>query len=162
MSLIENKKLHLNYEIKERFEAGLELFGNEVKAIRNSKAEIDGAKIIIRGGEAFIVGMNVSPYQSSEKALPNSSLKERTLNPSLGEVQGWAKNDRTRKLLLKKSEILKLSSESEKGGQIFPIKIYDKHGLLKMEICLAKRKNKKDKRETLKLKEFKKDRREFI
>lgn len=143
MSLIENKKLHLNYEIKERFEAGLELFGNEVKAIRNSKAQIDGAKIIIRGGEAFIVGMNVSPYQASEKL-------EKT------------KNDRTRKLLLKKSEILKLATESEKGGQIFPIKIYDKHGLLKMEICLAKRKNKKDKRETLKLKEFKKDRREFI
>src|SRR5574343_1260266 len=105
MSLVENKKLHLNYEIKERFEAGLELVGNEVKAIRNSKAQIDGAKIIIRGGEAFIVGMNISPYQASEKL-------EKT------------KNDRTRKLLLKKSEILKLATESEKGLQIFPIKIF--------------------------------------
>lgn len=143
MSLVENKKLHLNYEIKERFEAGLELVGNEVKAIRNSKAQIDGAKIIIRGGEAFIVGMNVSPYQASEKL-------EKT------------KNDRTRKLLLKKSEILKLATESEKGLQIFPIKIFDSHGLLKLEIGLAKRKNKVDKRETIKLKEFKKEKKRFI
>ena len=61
----------MNYEIKERFEAGLELFGNEVKAIRNSKAQIDGAKIIIRGGEAFIVGMNVLLIKASEKIKKN-------------------------------------------------------------------------------------------
>jgi len=143
MSLVENKKLHLNYEIKERFEAGLELFGNEVKAIRIGKAQIDGAKIIIRGGEAFIVGMNVSPFQQS--------LKEEK-----------SKNDRTRKLLLKKSEILKLSTESEKKLLLLPVKIYDNHGLIKLEIAVCARKNKVDKRETIKLKEFKREKRKFI
>lgn len=143
MSLVENKKLHLNYEIKDKFEAGLELFGNEVKAIRIGKAQIDGAKIIIRGAEAFIVGMNVSPYQQSLK-------EEKT------------KNDRTRKLLLKKSEILKLATESEKGFSILPIKIFDNHGLLKLEFALAKRKNKQDKRETIKKKDFERDKRKYL
>ena len=144
MSLVENKKIHLNYEIKDKIEAGLELFGNEVKAIRSSKAQIDGAKVIIRGGEAFIVGMNVSPYQSSNDEEENK------------------KNDRTRKILLKKSEILKLAVESEKGFSLLPIKIYDHHGLLKLEIGIGKRKNKADKRETIKLKEFKKEKKNII
>lgn len=146
MSLVENKKIFLQYEIKERFEAGIELTGNEVKAIRNSKSQIDGAKIIIRGGEAYIVGMNVSPYQISK----NEENKKN------------AKNDRTRKLLLKKSEILKLATETEKGLQIVPIKIFDKHGLLKIEICLAKRKNKADKREAIKAKEFKREKKSIL
>lgn len=143
MTLIENKKIYLNYEVKDRMEAGIELFGNETKAIRNSKAQIDGAKIIIRGGEAFIVGMSVQPYQGSEK-------------------DKQAKNDRTRKLLLKKYEILKLATESEKGLTLLPIKIYDSHGLLKLEFGICKRKNKSDKRETLKLKEFKRERKNFL
>lgn len=143
MALVENKKINLNYEVKSKMEAGLELFGNEVKAIRNSKAQIDGAKIIIRGGEAFVVGINVSPYQSSEKDKKT-------------------KNDRTRKLLLKKSEILKLATETEKGLSLLPIKIYDSHGLLKLEVGVCRRKNKADKRETIKLKEFKKEKKNFI
>jgi len=138
MSLVENKKIHLDFEIKSKFEAGIDLTGNEVKSIRNSKAQISGAKVIIRGGEAFIVGMSVSPYQASSKEV---------------KIQ----NDRVRKLLLKKSEILKLSGELEKGVSLLPIKIYDHHGLLKLEIGLVKRKNKQDKRETLKLKEFKRE-----
>lgn len=143
MALIENKKIHLTYEVKDKYEAGLELFGNEVKAIRNGKAQIDGAKIIIRGGEAYIVGMSVSPYQNSEK-----EKKE--------------KNDRTRRLLLKKSEILKLATETEKGYSFLPIKIYDSHGILKLEVGVCRRKNKADKRETIKLKEFKKEKKNFI
>jgi len=143
MSLVENKKLHLDFEIKAKFEAGMELFGNEVKSIRNSDAQITGSKIIIRGGEAFIVGMNVSPFQASEK-------------------EKKTKNDRVRKLLLKKSEILKLFTESEKGLSILPIKIYDHHGLLKIEIGLCKRKNKQDKRETIKLKDFKREKKSIL
>lgn len=143
MALIENKKIHLTYEVKDKYEAGLELFGNEVKAIRNGKAQIDGAKIIIRGGEAYIVGMSVSPYQNSEK-----EKKE--------------KDDRTRRLLLKKSEILKLATETEKGYSFLPIKIYDSHGILKLEVGVCRRKNKADKRETIKLKEFKKEKKNFI
>lgn len=145
MSLVENKKIHLNYEVKDKLQAGIELFGNEVKAIRSSKAQIDGAKVIIRGGEVFVVGMNVSPYQNSKD-----------------EEKKKEKNDRTRKLLLKKSEILKLATENEKGFSFLPIKIYDNHGLLKLEIGICKRKNKADKRETLKLKEFKKEKKNFV
>lgn len=143
MILIENKKIHLDYEIKNKFEAGIELTGNEVKAIRNSKAQITGSKVIVRGGEAYIVGMSVSPYQQSSK-------------------EEKSKNDRTRKLLLKKSEILKLIAESEKDLSILPIKIFDNHGLLKLEIGLAKRKNKQDKREIIKLKDFKREKNSFV
>lgn len=157
MALVENKKIHLNYEIKDKLEAGIELTGNEVKAIRNSKAQMDGAKIIIRGGEAFLVGMNVQPYQSTEKSPPLSSPKGR-----MSPFGGFRGTDRTRKLLLKKSEILKLATESEKGLSLLPLKIYDSHGLLKLEFGICKRKNKKDRRETLKLKEFKRERKEII
>lgn len=154
MYIIENKKIHLDYEIRDKFEAGIELTGNEVKAIRNNKSQITGAKVIIRGGEAFIVGMSVSPYQI--EISPKSSPKGRTLGAEK------SKNDRTRKLLLKKSEILKLATETEKGLSILPIKIFDNHGLLKLEIGLAKRKNKQDKRETIKLKDFKREKRKFV
>ena len=87
--------------------------------------------------------MNISSYQ-------NSKDEEKT------------KNDRTRKLLLKKSEILKLATESEKGLSLLPIKIYDHHGLLKLEVGIGKRKNKADKRETIKLKEFKKEKKNIL
>ena len=143
MAFVENKKLHLNYEVKDKFEAGISLSGNEVKSIRKSKAQIDGTKIIIRGGEAYIVGMNISEYQQSAK-------------------EEKRKNDRTRKLLLKKSEILKLATESEKGLSILPIKLYDSHGLIKIEIGLVKRKNKVDKRETLKAKDFENEKKKFF
>lgn len=153
MSLVENKKINLNYELKDKFIAGIQLTGNEVKAIRNSSAQIVGSKIIIRGGEAFIVGMSVSQYQQS---LKESSFAK----ASAGQEK--TKNDRTRKLLLKKSEILKLATESEKGLSILPIKIFSDHGLLKLELALVKRKNKQDKRETLKKKDFQKEKRKFI
>ena len=145
MSLVENKKLHLSYEVTQKLEAGIELLGNEVKSIRGSQAQIDGSKVIIRGGEAFIVGMSVSHYQNHDK-----------------DKKGKIENDRTRKLLLKKSEILKLATENEKGLSLLPIKIFNDHGLLKLEIGICKRKNKADKRETLKLKEFKREKKSMI
>ena len=67
MSVVQNKKLHLNYTVFDSFEAGLKLTGNEVKAVRGSAAEIEGAKIIIRGGEAFLVGIYIAPYQNHHK-----------------------------------------------------------------------------------------------
>jgi SsrA-binding protein len=89
----------------------------------------------------------VSPYQNSKDEREN---------------QKNVKNDRTRKLLLKKSEILKLATESEKGLSLLPIKIYDHHGLLKLEVGIGKRKNKVDKRETIKLKEFKREKKNIL
>lgn len=161
MSLVENKKLHLNYEVTQKLEAGIELLGNEVKSIRGSQAQIDGAKVIIRGGEAFIVGMSVSSYQN-HLSSPKSSPKGRTSPLSLGKGLGDRTNDRTRRLLLKKSEILKLATENEKGLSLLPIKIFNDHGLLKLEIGICKRKNKADKRETIKLKEFKREKKSIL
>jgi len=138
MSLIQNKKLHLNYTVSETFEAGIKLLGNEVKSIRSSQAQIDGAKIIIRGGEAFIVGMSISPYQNHDK------VKKKIIE-----------NDRTRKLILNKSEILKLAVLTEKGFNLQAEKVYDKHGIIKLQIAVCKRKNKQDKRETIKKKDLK-------
>ena len=88
-------------------------------------------------------GLNKTSITPKEKAYNEDKKKE--------------KNDRTRRLLLKKSEILKLATENEKGLSLLPIKIFNDHGLLKLEIGICKRKNKADKRETLKLKEFKKE-----
>ncbi len=62
-SYAENRKAHFNYEFLETFEAGLVLTGQEVKAIRTGKAKLDGAYVILRGNEAFLVGASVSPYQ---------------------------------------------------------------------------------------------------
>ena len=143
MSLIQNKKLYLNYTVSEYFEAGLKLTGNEVKAIRNSNAQIDGAKIIIRGGEAFIIGLNISTYQNHDK-IKDKNKKDLELNI-------------TRKLLLKKKEILKLAILSEKGFNLQAENIFDKHGLLKLQIAVCKKKNKADKREVIKKRDLKRD-----
>lgn len=142
MALVENKKIHLNYSILKTYEAGLALSGNEVKAIRTSQAQILGAKIILRGGEAYLIGLNITPYQTTDK---------------------MKKSDRTIKLLLKKSEIVRLATEeAKKGVQILPVKIYDSHGLLKLELALVSNKNKQDKRETLKKKEFQREKNKFL
>ena len=144
MSLIQNKKLHLNYEIKETLEAGLKLTGNEVKAIRSGQAQIDGAKIIIRGGEAFVVGLQISPYQNQDARINKNEIHNQM-------------NDRVVKLLLNKNEIFKLYQLSEKGFQLQAEKIYTLHGLLKLQIAVGKRKKKNDKRETIRQKDFKRD-----
>ena len=63
MSLIEHKKARFDYEILEEFEAGLELLGHEVKALRQAQGKLEGAHVIIRGGEAYVTGMSIPPYQ---------------------------------------------------------------------------------------------------
>jgi len=86
MTLIDNKKAFFDYEILEKFEAGISLLGFEVKSLKLKRGNISGSRVIIRGEEAFIVGMDVSPYQ------PKNTPKD--YDPA-----------RTRKLLLKKNEI---------------------------------------------------------
>ena len=132
MRLIENKKLHLTYIITDTYEAGVELLGFEVKALRNKQTSVDGAKVIIRGGEAFLVGVYIAPYQASN--TPKS------YDPY-----------RTRKLLLKKSDIIELySSEQSKTLTLVPNSLYSKHNLIKCEIAVCKKKDSKDKREDIK------------
>ncbi len=138
-NLISNKKATFDYEILERFEAGVVLSGGEVKALRAGKASLNGAYVIIRGGEAYLVNASISPYQ----------------------VTNAPKNyepDHARKLLLSKKELAELERGSEQEGlTIVAIKWYNNKRYLKLEIGLARGKKKADKRETLKARDNKRD-----
>lgn len=137
--LITHKKARLEYEILEEFEAGLELTGQEVKSLRAKHGKLEGAHVIMRGGEAFIVGMSVPAYQV--KNAPESYDPEHT-----------------RKLLLTKKEIGELAGfEGQKGLTIVPISVYNKGRNLKVKIAVARGKKQRDKREDLKKKDTKRD-----
>lgn len=130
--LIENKKVRLNYEILEHLEAGMELFGFEVKSLRSKNGSLRGTHVTVRGGEAYIIGMHIPPYQ------PANTPKD--YDP-----------ERNRRLLLTRKEIARLEGlESQKGLTIVPISVYSKGRKLKVEIGVARGKKKFDKRETIK------------
>jgi SsrA-binding protein len=132
MSLVQNKKVGLNYEIIEKYDAGIVLSGSEVKSLRNKHGELAGAHVIIRGGEAFIVGLEIPPYQ------PKNITTE--YEPS-----------RTRKLILTKKEIFEIERKtSEKGLTIIPVSLYNKGRLIKLEIAIGRGKKKFDKRQDIK------------
>ena len=134
---VHNKKATFDYELLEDFEAGVVLYGHEVKAVRAGKAKLDAAYVVVRGGEAFLVGAHISPYQVAN--TPDSYDPERS-----------------RKLLLSKKELAQLSRETdEKGLTIVPIKWYNKGTKLKLAIALGRGKKKADKRETIKARDNK-------
>lgn len=139
MSLVDNKKIHFNYEVLEKFEAGIELFGFEVKALRAGKASLEGSHVSIRGGEAFLVSTNIEPYQ------PKNTPTE--YDPA-----------RSRKLLLNKKEIEELEKyEAEKGLTIVPISVYNKDSKLKLRIAVARGRKKYDKRAVMKERDTKRE-----
>jgi len=132
MSLIQNKKANFNYEVLEKFEAGLELLGFEVKAIKNKQGNIDGAYVVIRGGEAFLIGADIPPYQGKNTPASYERI-------------------RNRKLLLTKKEIARIADEeTKKGLTIVPISLYNKGVKIKVELAIVRGKRKFDKRETIK------------
>ena len=143
-SLIYNKKIGLDYEILETFEAGIELLGTEVKSIRNKQGSLLGAHITVRGGEVFLIASNIPPFQIKNIAD--------TYDPK-----------RNRKLLLNKIEIQKLASlEVKKGLTIVPISVYNKSKKIKVQIAIVRGKKKFDKREDIKKRDTDRDiRREF-
>ena len=135
--VIENRQAKFNYELGENFEAGISLLGWEVKSIRASRVDIKDAYVLMKKGEAWLIGMSISP------------LKEVT-----HEVDPL----RTRKLLLTKSELAKIfKGTQEKGLTCLPIKIFWKDNLVKLKISLGKGKSKFDKRESIKQKEWNKE-----
>jgi SsrA-binding protein len=142
--LIENKKINLDYEILETFEAGIELLGLEVKSLRAHHGSLLGSHISVRGGESFLIATEIPPYQ--EKNTPKEYDSKRN-----------------RRLLLAKAEIEKLSSlESKKGLTIVPISMYNKGDKIKVEIAVVRGKKKYDKRETIKKRDTDRElRREF-
>jgi len=136
---IKNRKAGFEYEFVEKFEAGLVLEGTEVKSIREGKASIQEAYCFLAKDEAFIKGMNISPY-SNASFVSHETRRER-------------------KLLLKKREIEKLRSKTEeKGLTIIPLRLYiNDRGFVKLEIALAKGKKIYDKRDDIKKKDQKRD-----
>jgi len=125
----------MEYEFIDTYETGIELLGFEVKALRAGKASLVGSHVVVRGGEAFLVGATISPYQ--EGNTPKSYDPERT-----------------RRLLLSKKELATLEgSGSQRGLTIVPIMVYNKNRRLKLSIALARKKKSHDKRATLKEKD---------
>lgn len=136
---ISHKRANFDFEILDTFEAGLSLLGTEVKSIRNGQGKLEGGHVIIRGGEAFLVGVSIPAFQKTNTTA--------SYDP-----------ERTHKLLLSKKELARLDTESEKAGlTIVPIKLYNKNNKLKLEIAIARGKKKFDKRESIKARDTKRD-----
>ena len=125
-----NKKAYHDYFIEEKYEAGIALAGTEVKALRMGKCSVKESFLRIENGEIFIYGMHISPYEKG-----NIFNKDPL---------------RVRKLLLHREEIRKLEGKiAEKGYTLVPLQVYFKHGLVKVEIGLAKGKKLYDKRQDI-------------
>ncbi|NLK63446.1 MAG: SsrA-binding protein SmpB [Fusobacteria bacterium] len=138
MILASNKKAYFDYFILEKYEAGIELKGSEVKSIKAGKVSIKESYVRIMKNEIVIINMNVTKYDYMK----------------LYEID----EKRTRKLLLHRREINKLSGKVAQGGfTIVPLSVYIKNGLVKIEIALAKGKKIYDKREELAKKTQKRD-----
>jgi len=138
-TFIKNKKVTLNYEILSTYEAGLDLFGYEVKSLRTKKGALDGSHVTVRGGEAYLLGATIPPYQPANTPTDYEPTRKR-------------------RLLLSKKEIGELAgSEGQKGLTIVPISVYSKGRKLKLEIAVVRGKKKYDKREVLKKRTAKRD-----
>jgi SsrA-binding protein len=134
-SLIQNKKAYFNYEITERFTAGVELFGFEVKNLRQKRGSLEGAYVTVRSGEAFLINADIPAFQ------PKNAPED-------------FNSKRNRKLLLTKKEIKQLAEvESKKGLTIVAIAMYNNKHKLKLEIGIARGKKEFDKRESIKKRE---------
>jgi len=128
----ENKKAGFDYNILEKYEAGIVLFGQEVKSIKTGHINLSGSYVSLRGEEPYLIGVKVPPYQ------PNNAGADYN-------------QERERKLLLNKKEINYLIGKAnQKGFSLIPLKIYEKNGRIKLEFGLAKGKKKYDKKEKIK------------
>ncbi len=135
--LAENKKALFDYEVLEKFEAGILLRGFEAKAIKNGLLNMKGSYITIKNQEPFWIGAQISPYQAQNTP--------KDYDPK-----------RPRKLLLNKKEIQYLIGKTaQKGLTLVPISVYTKRRLIKLEFALVKSKKKFEKREKIKEREFK-------
>ena len=132
---IENRKARFNYEILETFQAGIELAGHEVKSIRKGQGSLEGAYVIIRGREAYLVNSYIPPYQQ------NNTPKEYDPN-------------KNRRLLLTKKELHELAeSEEKKGLTIVPLSMYNKKRKIKVDLAIVRGKKQFDKRDSIKKRE---------
>lgn len=136
---VQNKKAYFDYEFLEQYEAGVVLEGHEVKSLRAGKASLNGAYVIIRGKEAYLVNASITPFQVAN--TPKGYDPERA-----------------RKLLLSRKQIDELEQGSEKQGlTIVATRWYNNKRKVKLGIALARGKKKADKRETLKARDNKRE-----
>lgn len=137
MSLIRNDKVGFDYTILEEIEAGLELLGTEVKSLRVGQGSLKGARVVARGGEAYIVGATIPAWQAANAPASYDPV-------------------RTRRLLLSKKEIARVASaEGQDGLTIVPISVYNRGRHLKLSIGIARGKKKADKRQDIKKRDAK-------
>lgn len=138
MKAIINKKGSFDYEILEKFEAGIVLNGFEVKSIKIGHINLRGSFVTMKNNEFYLTGANIAPYQPNNTPL--------NYDPT-----------RSRKLLLNNKEIKYLIGKSrQKGLTLIPIRVYVSGNLIKLEFGIAKGKKKYDKREIIKKREFQK------
>lgn len=138
-SLAFNKRGSFDYDIGEKFEAGIELKGYEVKSVKNGHMQIAGSYVVIRHNEASLINSIVPPYQ------PKNTPKE--YDPA-----------RSRRLLLTKKEIDYLTGKlHEKGLTLLPLEVYTKRGLIKLKLGLGKPLKKTDKRDVIRKREAQKE-----
>ena len=143
-TLATNKHAKVNYEILEEYEAGLKLTGAEVKSIKGGHAQIDRAFVSIEGGMVWLKGAHVSAYKPAG-------------------MQPGFDPERTRRLLLHKREIQRMIGKSGEAGLTFvPLSLYTKGDLVKLSFALARGKKKFEKRETIKTREFNRERDRLI
>ncbi len=132
--ICKNKKAWFNFEIDDRFEAGIVLTGAEVKSLRGGKANLGDSYAKVKSGEMFLIDAHISPY---DKATSEDQ------DPL-----------RARKLLLHKREIRKLTGKVvEKGFSLIPLRMYFKNGKVKVELALARGKKAYDKRDSIRKKD---------
>ena len=132
MSIAENRKANFNYHIEERFEAGVVLEGWEVKAIRDGQVQMTDGYVVVKDGELFLIGLRINALRSASTHVKPDA-------------------DRTKKLLMHRSEIQRLIGKTEqKGYTMVPLNLHWKGGRVKAEIALAKGKAEHDKRNTIK------------
>ncbi len=131
----ENRKARFEYEMLDKYEAGIELSGMEAKSVREGKMSLDGSFVIVRGGEAFLINANITPFQPKNAGADYDPL-------------------RNRKLLLTRKEIMELASgEKDKSLTIVPLAVYNKGKKIKLGMAVVRGKKKRDKRETIKKRE---------
>ncbi len=142
--LTENRRARFDYEVLEKYEAGIELLGQEVKSIKSGHFNLTGSHCLIKNGEAWLLGADIPPYQPKNASPEYDST-------------------RTRRLLLHQTEIKNLTGRlQEKGLSLIPFQAYLKKNLIKLELSLARSRKKQDKREYLKKRESKKEIRKEI
>ena len=135
MTFARNRKAYYDYEILDKFEAGIVLKGPEIKSIRNSNLSISESRVLINKGEAWLIGCHVAEYKFDSSSDSYDPIRDR-------------------KLLLHKNQIDKLGgAKTQKGLTIVPLSVYMKRNYIKVEIALARGKKKFDKRASIKEKD---------